>query len=155
MRKKKGMTLKEQIDKQLQKVKKYEVVKHIDDSFFAPCEENGCLFQLRRTNLQRDGGRTLNIPDEIEIAAEQQRQEEEEKARHDITFEEYKAQFEEHIEGRAENARSQHESEAEEAEPKASVGKDKKSNRGKTEQNKTSSNFNNEEDGEEGKSQRS
>ena len=44
MRKKKGMTLKEQIDKQLQKVKKYEVVKHIDDSFFSEVEENGCLF---------------------------------------------------------------------------------------------------------------
>ena len=44
MRKKKGMTLKEQIDKQLQKVKKYDVVKHIDDSFFSQCEENGCLF---------------------------------------------------------------------------------------------------------------
>ena len=154
MRKKKGMTLKEQIDKQLQKVKKYDVVKHIDDSFFSQCEENGCLFQLRRTNLQREGGRTLNIPDEYEIAAEEQRREEEEKAKHDITFEEYKAQFEEHIEGRA-DARSQHDSEVDDAEPKASVGKEKKSNRGKTEQNKTSSNFNNEEGEEEGKSQRS
>ena len=45
-----------------------------------------------------------------------------------------------------------HNSEDEEADPKASVGKEKKSNRGKTEANKTSSNFNNEEGEEEGKS---
>ena len=48
-----------------------------------------------------------------------------------------------------------HDSQDEEGDPKASVGKEKKSNKGKTEQNKTSTNFNNEEDAEEGKSQRS
>ena len=44
MRKKKGMTLKEKIDQQLQKVKKKEVVEHIDDCFFSEVEEGGSLY---------------------------------------------------------------------------------------------------------------
>ena len=43
------------------------VISHINDSFFAPYEEDGQIFYLRRTNLQRDDGRTLNIIDEIEV----------------------------------------------------------------------------------------
>ena len=158
MRKKKGMTLKEKIDQQLQKVKKKEVVEHIDDCFFQEVEEGGSLYLVRRTNLQRDGGRTLNIPDEIEIANQEQLRAQEEEAKRDITFEEYKAKFEDHIEGRAENLRSQHDSENEEMERKE-VQKPSQSNpkskKEKTDQNKTGSNFNPDEEGEEGKSQAS
>lgn len=67
MRKRKhGMTLGEKITAHLEKVKKKNVISIIGDSFFEKVEEQGCLFQLRRTNLQRDDGRTLNIVDEIE-----------------------------------------------------------------------------------------
>lgn len=113
MRKKKGMTLKEKIDQQLLKVKKKDVIEHIDDCFFEEVEEGGCLFLIRRTNLQRVGGRTLNIPDEIEIANREALRAQEEEAKRDITYEEYKEKFEDHIEGRAENTRSQHESDPE------------------------------------------
>ena len=69
--------------------------------------------------------------------------------------EEYKAKFEDHIEGRAENLRSQHDSENEEMERKE-VQKPSQSNpkskKEKTDQNKTGSNFNPDEEGEEGKS---
>ena len=44
------------------------VISHISDAFFEQVEEGGDIFYLRRTNLMRDNGRTLNIVDEIEIA---------------------------------------------------------------------------------------
>ena len=55
----------------------------------------------------------MNIPDEIEIANLEQLRIDEEEAKRDITYEEYKEKFEDHIEGRAENTRSQHESDPE------------------------------------------
>ena len=61
-----GLTLNEKIEKELEKVKKKAVVSHMGDSFFKEVEEHGSIFYLRRTNLQRDNGRTLNIVDEIE-----------------------------------------------------------------------------------------
>ena len=51
----------------MEKVKTKNVISHINDIFFESVEEQGCQFQLRRTNLQRDDGRTLNIVDEIEV----------------------------------------------------------------------------------------
>lgn len=142
----------------MQKVKKKEVIEHIDDCFFEEVEEGGSLFQVRRTNLQRDGGRTLNIPDEIEIANQESLRAQEEEAKRDITYEEYKLKFEDHIEGKAENLRSQHDSENEELDPKGgapSKSAPKSKREGKTDQNKTGSNFNPDEEGEEGKSQAS
>ena len=89
-----GETLGQNITSYLQSIKKKKLISHIGDSFFRPTEENGSLFQLRRTNLQRDdGGRTLNIEDEIEVeaAAIQAAREEEEKK--DMTFEQFMASF--------------------------------------------------------------
>ena len=63
----KGPTLAEIIEKELKKVKKKEVVSHMGDTFFKQVEEGGNMYYLRRTNLLRDTGRTLNIVDEIEI----------------------------------------------------------------------------------------
>ncbi len=64
-----GQTLAQKITSHLQKIKKKNVISHIGDSFFAPVEERGASFMLRRTNLQRDNGRTLNIVDEIAVKA--------------------------------------------------------------------------------------
>ena len=64
-----GLTLNEKIEKELEKVKKKAkidtIVSHMGDTFFKQVEENGNLYYLRRTNLLRDNGRTLNIVDEI------------------------------------------------------------------------------------------
>ena len=61
------MTLGEKITHHLESIVKKEVISQIGDSFFERVEEQGTIFMLRRTNLQRDDGRTLNIVDEIEI----------------------------------------------------------------------------------------
>ena len=153
MRKKKGMTLKEKIDQQLQKVKKKDVIEHIDDCFFEEVEEGGALFQVRKTNLQRDGGRTMNIPDEIEIANEEAMRLADEEAKRDINYEEYKSKFEDHIEGKAE-ARVIEESDNEE--PAQVMSKSApKSKKDITNQNKTGSNFNPGDDEDDSKSKAS
>lgn len=144
MRKKKGLTLKEKIDEQLVKVKKKKVVEHIDDCFFEEVEEGGCLFQVRRTNVQRQGGRTLDIPDEIEINAQEAQRLAEENAKRDITYEEYKDKFEAHIEGTAKNERVQEESADEE--PVNVASKSNPRSKVPTNLNKTASNFNVEDD---------
>ena len=66
-RRKQGMTLGEKIESHLEKVKTRNVISLLGDCFFEPVEEHGVCYQLRRTNLQRDDGRTLNIIDEIEV----------------------------------------------------------------------------------------
>lgn len=104
------MTLKEKIESHLEKIKTKNVISHISDSFFQPHEEQGCMFQLRRTNLQRDDGRTLNIIDEIEVEEQKARADAEEEEKKDLTFEDFKDQFMEHIEGTATNEREAHES---------------------------------------------
>ena len=63
-----GMTLQEKIAEHQEKVLDTNVVSHITDAFFEQVEEGGDIFHLRRTNLMRDNGRTLNIIDEIEVA---------------------------------------------------------------------------------------
>ena len=73
-RRKQGMTLGEKITSHLEKVVKRDVISQIGDSFFERHEEQGSIFMLRRTNLQRDGGRTLNIADEIEIEEREARE---------------------------------------------------------------------------------
>lgn len=62
-----GLTLKQKIEHNFEKIKKRDLISHIGESFYAPVEEKGLVWQLRRTNLQRDNGRTLNIVDEIEV----------------------------------------------------------------------------------------
>ena len=74
MRKRKvGPTLGEKIEQHLEKVKKKDVISLIGNSFFESVEEQGTNFYLRRTNLQREDGRTLDVVDEIEVEEEQQR----------------------------------------------------------------------------------
>ena len=63
-----GMTLQEKIAEHQEKVLNTNVVSHITDAFFEQVEDEGDIFYLRRTNLMRDNGRTLNIIDEIEVA---------------------------------------------------------------------------------------
>ena len=63
-----GMTLQEKIAEHQEKVLDTNVVSHITDAFFEQVEDGGDIFHLRRTNLMRDNGRTLNIIDEIEVA---------------------------------------------------------------------------------------
>ena len=41
----------EKIEKLIEKVKKKEVISHIDDAFYQEKNENGVIFYLRRTEL--------------------------------------------------------------------------------------------------------
>lgn len=115
-RRKHGLTLAEKIDEKLDKIKKKDMISLICDSFFEEVEEDGKYFMLRRTNLQRDDGRTLNIVDEIEVEAAREAQAQEEEEKKDLVFEDYKEQYMAHIEGTAKNEREAHESADEEAE---------------------------------------
>ena len=138
-----GLTLNEKIEKELEKVKKKAkidtIVSHMGDTFFKQVEENGNLYYLRRTNLLRDNGRTLNIVDEIELQEEQDRKEREEEEKRDITFDEFKERFTAHIEGTAGlDGRSVHDSQEDEVEQAKSVKKGTASKKG-TELNKTTS----------------
>ena len=86
-----GETLGQKITSHLHKVKAKDIISHIGDSFFRPAEENGSLYMLRRTNLQRDDGRTLNIVDEIEVEAIEMREAREEEEKKDMTFAQFMA----------------------------------------------------------------
>ena len=133
-----GLTLAEKIEKELEKVKKKAVVSHIGDSFYQPVEEEGNVYYLRRTNLLRDAGRTLNIIDEIEVQEQEEQKQREEEEKRDITFDEFKEKFGAHIEGTAAIDRSAHESaEEDQVEAAKSAKKGTASKRG-TEMNKTS-----------------
>ena len=137
----KGPTLAEIIEKELKKVKKKEVVSHMGDTFFKQVEEGGNMYYLRRTNLLRDTGRTLNIVDEIEIQEIQEQKEREEEEKRDISFDDFMTKFLDHIEGNAGlDGRSVHESvEGEDLDMQAkSVRKGTASKKG-TEMNKTAS----------------
>ena len=107
---KQGPTLGEKITTHLEKVKKKKVISLIGDAFFQPVEEMSVNFYLRRTNLQREDGRTLNIIDEIEVEEAQNRAAAEEEAKKDMTYEDFKDQFVAHIEGTAPNERDLHDS---------------------------------------------
>ncbi len=113
---KQGMTLVEKITSHQDKVAKRNVVKLITDAFFEHYEEQGSLFQLRRTNLQRDDGRTLNIVDEIEVEEQQEREVQIEEEKKDIPFNVFKDSMAGHIEGTAANDREAQDSQGEEAE---------------------------------------
>ena len=107
MRKKdKGLTLAEKIEKLIEKVKKKEVISHIDDAFFQEQNEGGVVFYLRRTDLQREGGRVLDIEDEVEVAEKVKVEKEAIEAARDMDYDEFKNTYVDHIEGRAENARN-------------------------------------------------
>jgi hypothetical protein len=107
MRKKeKGLTLAEKIEKLIEKVKKKEVISHIDDAFFAEQNEGGVVFYCRRTDLQREPGRVLDVEDEEEVALKAKAEKDAFEAGRDMDYDEFKNKFEDHIEGRAENNRA-------------------------------------------------
>ena len=51
MRRRVGLTLEEKITEHQKKIVKKDVISHINDSFYAPFEEDGQIFYLRRTDL--------------------------------------------------------------------------------------------------------
>lgn len=101
MRKKKdGMNLGEKIEHALGKLKTKKCVSLIDDSFLGP-EISGCNeYFTRRSNFLREDGRKLDIVDEILIARQIQAQIDKAEAERDRTFEEFKLENEDFIEGR-------------------------------------------------------
>ena len=135
-----GLTLKQKIDLHLEKVLKKEVISHISDSFFEETEEGGSFYQLRRTNLQRDDGRTLNIVDEIEVEEAKARVAADEEEKKDMNFETFKNQFVDHIEGTAKNEREAHDSADDGEDAKKSIRQGSVSKRG-SQLNKTGSQF--------------
>jgi len=89
-------------------VKKKEVVSQMVDTFFKPVEEQGVVFYTRHTDLMRPGGRTVDVEDELEIQAKVAEEEAKAELMRDITFDEFRTKFEDHIEGRAAVDRTQH-----------------------------------------------
>ena len=81
-----------------------DTIEIIADSFYAECEVDGRHMYSRTTNLQREGQRTLNIPDEEE-EAERAKPQEAEGENTELSYEQYVAMFEDHIEKRAPNLR--------------------------------------------------
>lgn len=126
MRKKQeGLTLGEKIAKSLEKIKPKNVIKHISDSFFTPVIENDCHFWVRRTNLFTED-RCRNIDDEVAIQKQVQAELEAIEAARDMTYEEFKFKYEDHIEGKAQNLRTARASNyGESARSKSAKGKKK------------------------------
>ena len=58
--------------------------------------------------MLRTGGRTVDVEDEVETQAKVAEEEAKAELMRDITFEEFKAKFEDHIEGKAAVDRTQH-----------------------------------------------
>ena len=58
-----GLTMAEKIEAHRNRAKKRSIVTQLGPTFFEPHEEEGSIFMLRRTNLERNDGRTLNIVD--------------------------------------------------------------------------------------------
>ena len=77
----------------------------LSDVFFTKEVEDNAVLYTCRTNVFREN-RTRDIPDEVAIAKKQQEAVEAFEASRDITFDEFKFQFEDHIEGRAANNRT-------------------------------------------------
>ena len=62
-----GLSLGEKIAIHEQKIDTRDCLSVICDSHFQTIVESGAVYQLRRTNLQREDGRTLNISEEVEF----------------------------------------------------------------------------------------
>jgi hypothetical protein len=122
-----GLTLAEKIEKLIDKVKKKEVVSHIDDAFYSEVVEQGVVFYVRKTNLQRETGRTKDVVDEIEVAEKKKIEEDRIEAARDMEYEEFKEKFEDHILGKAVNERDVGSDDDAEDQPNASKGAELKS----------------------------
>ena len=101
MRKKKdGLTLGEKIELALEALKTKSCVSLIDDSVLVPEISCGNEYFTRRSNFLRDGGRQLDIVDEVLVAQRLQAELNKAEAERDRTFEEFKLENEDFIEGR-------------------------------------------------------
>jgi hypothetical protein len=101
MRKKKdGLTLGEKIELALEDLKTKSCVSLIDDSFLVPENSCGNEYFTRRSNFLRDDGRKLDIVDEVLVAQRLQAELDKAEAERDRTFEEFKLENEDFIEGR-------------------------------------------------------
>ena len=78
------------------------------DTFYKQVEEQGVIFYTRHTDLLRPGGRTNDVEDEVEIQAKVAEEEAKAELMRDITYDDFKAKFEDHIEGRAAVDRTMH-----------------------------------------------
>ena len=126
-RKNEGLNLTEKIAHHAEKVKLRKAVELIDDAFFQEEVDQGAKFYVRRTNLLREGNRYRNVEDEALTAQKLQAELEAIEAKRDQTFEEFKAKYDDHIEGRANNTRvARHSNFGEEVKSRRSM-----SNRGK------------------------
>jgi hypothetical protein len=106
MRKKKeGLTLGETIEKQIEKVKGKEAVNHVGDTFFAKESEDGLIYYVRRSDMFSYVGRCLDVEDEEEKASARAQDAADAEAKRDARYEEFKAKYEDHIEGKAPNDR--------------------------------------------------
>jgi hypothetical protein len=106
MRKKKeGLTLGETIEKQLEKVKGKDAVCHVGDNFFAKESEGGQTFYVRRSDMHAYVGRCKDVEDEEAKEHTIQTEAAEAEAKRDAVYEEFKAKYEDHIEGKAPNDR--------------------------------------------------
>lgn len=88
------------------------------DTFYELLEEDGVYFYVRYTDLQRLDGRTLEITDEVEVQAKVAKELADIEAKRDITYEEFKHGFQDHIEGKAVCNRTVHGSDDEAERPK-------------------------------------
>lgn len=125
MRKKKdGLTLGEQIDHQLEKVKgKKDAISLIGDEFYSKVSEGGLTWYVRRADFIQYNGRSKHIEDEeLKATIENQKHMDAEAAR-DCNYEEFKEKFEDHIEGKGAMDRQARES---------NFGDDAKSSRSKS-----------------------
>ena len=100
-----GATLPEKIEKLIEKIKKKEVVSHMNDTFYEEVVDEGTVYYLRRTDLQREDGRHKNVVDKIELAEKEKNDFDAKEAARDQAYEEFKEKYVEHIEGRADNDR--------------------------------------------------
>ena len=123
MRKKKdGLTLSEKIEKAIEKVKKKENVVHMNDTFYKEVIDQGVVFHLRKTNLQREeDGRLKNVVDKVELAEKEKTEADEKEAARDMEYAEFMEKYVAHIEGTAQNDRIENE-DSDEGGPPAETG---------------------------------
>lgn len=118
MRKKRdGETFGEKIENHLEKLKSRHVTTLLTDAFYHQTHEAGIPFYLRKTNVLRDmpcetknqeskesevlnTNKTINIPDEKQIRAQEVREEVAKEEKRDSTYEEFKEQYLDHLLGK-------------------------------------------------------
>lgn len=124
------LTVRENIDKQLGKVIKRKLVKH-QEGFLVPTQENLSHIYVQQANLFTPE-RTLDVPDEVLIEKQRQQEHEKREALRDMTWDEFRFKFEDHLEGKVKNERVPRESRQDDGvsrKSRMSVSKGKKKSR--------------------------